>query len=61
MKNFNEQAIIGILLLITAIACGKANSSSKRAEVVPSPLSGYVCFVIVDDDGKTVGGNCVKD
>ncbi len=52
---------IAILFLVLSNSCGSAKSSSRRADIIPSPKSGYSCFIVVDDDDKPVGGNCVKD
>ncbi len=48
------------IALLLLVGCAKAQSSSRRAEEIPSPRSGYTCFVILDEDGKAVGGNCVR-
>jgi len=57
MKNI----IALIVLVLFSSACGKATANSSRAEVVPSPMSGYTCFVIYNGEGVAVGGNCVKE
>ena len=49
-----------LLASLPSCSAGKA-SDGARAEVVPAPMSGYTCFVVKDGDGKSVGGNCVKD
>ena len=48
------------ILILSILACGSAGSNDNRAESIPSPMSGYKCFVIISD-GKSVGGNCVKE
>jgi hypothetical protein len=59
--RLNKTLLIGILTMTALGSCGKANSDSTHAETVMSPRAGYTCFVIRDNDGKAVGGNCVKD
>lgn len=54
--------LVGLTVLIAVIAsCGRANSDSTHAEVIPVSQVGYTCFVIKDSDGKAVGGNCLKN
>ena len=43
-------------------SCAPAKGSGMaRAERVPSDQSDYVCFIVRDEDGKAVGGNCVPN
>lgn len=50
---------IAICLLI---GCADARSGNNpSAERVFTSETGYVCFLIRDDEGKGVGGNCVKE
>lgn len=49
--------LIGILLG----SCGRANSGDSRVEVVQPNISGYICFVIKDAGGTSVGANCLKN
>ena len=52
-----------ILLMQLAIAsCGKANSAnSSYAELIQSNMTGVQCFLIRDENGKAVGGSCVRE
>jgi hypothetical protein len=53
-----------IMIMICGLmmnACGKARGDSTRADVIPSPVVGYKCFIIYDSNGTAVGGNCVKE
>ena len=53
--------LLGIILLIV-LSCGKANSSDRaKAERVFTDQAGYTCFIIRDESGQAVGGNCLKD
>jgi hypothetical protein len=61
LKRAAKSAAI-IAILILASSCGQSSASSgARAEVVIAPLSGYQCFVIRDENGAAVGGNCVRE
>lgn len=42
-------------------SCGRAESDGSHADQVAAPIAGYRCFIIRDNDGKGVGGNCVKE
>lgn len=48
-------------LLMMLYSCSKIVASSSRAETVFVAKPGYVCFIVRDDDGKGVGGNCVRE
>lgn len=50
-------------VLIFLSACGtKAKAGDQaRAERVAVDQAGYTCFVIRDENGRAVGGNCVKE
>ena len=54
-----KTAILAVLILVM-LSCGKVNSSDDGATLIPSPISGYKCFLI-KSDGKAVGGNCVRE
>jgi hypothetical protein len=55
-------SITSILYILTASACGKVKAGpGARAERVFMDQAGYTCFIIYNDDGDAVGGNCVKD
>ena len=53
--------LFGIGVALLSLSCGKAQSSTKRAEIIPSPTSGVTCYAIIDDNEKVVGGNCLRD
>jgi hypothetical protein len=53
--------LIVVAMLLGGSGCGKASASVARAETIPSPVSGYTCFIIYNGDGVAVGGNCVKN
>jgi hypothetical protein len=52
-----------LLILISLFpACGTAKSADRpRAERVFVDQAGYVCFIIRDENGTAVGGNCIKE
>jgi hypothetical protein len=53
-----------VLLSISIIfnACGSAKSAeAPQAERVYTDQAGYTCFIIRDENGTAVGGNCIKD
>ena len=59
-----ELSIITAILLISFLinGCANANSSDRpTAERVFTTESGYVCFIIRDETGKGIGGNCLRD
>lgn len=57
MKN-----LILSLALIFVCGCGVVKASGMaRATNIPVDRSGYTCFLILDDEGKAVGGSCVKE
>lgn len=50
------------LLACSLSSCANAQSSDRpTAERVFTTEVGYVCFIVRDEQGKGVGGNCVKD
>lgn len=50
------------LIQFAASSCGNAHSANtKYAELIQSNKPGYSCFLIYDENGKAVGGSCVKD
>lgn len=53
-----------ILGSLMPMSCGQQalSSSSTHAELIPlTGGSGYTCFVIKNENGAAVGGNCIKD
>lgn len=55
-------ACVFLVSLIGPSGCSEPKASSNiSAAVIAAPLSGYTCFALLDDTGKAVGGNCVKD
>lgn len=64
MNNLSNLLILLFLYAILAFAegCGnihnaKANGTA-RAQYIPGP-AGVSCFGIIDEQGRTVGGNCL--
>jgi len=53
--------LISLLVQLAISSCGKLNASGARAEIVMPLISGVTCYIIRDDDGKGVGGNCLKN
>jgi uncharacterized protein YceK len=54
--------IMFFILMILISGCGSAKSADRpKAERVFTDQSGYTCFIIRDENGTAVGGNCVKD
>jgi hypothetical protein len=52
--------MIGCLLILSA--CGKVKAGQgARAERVFTDQAGYTCFIVYNDDGEGVGGNCLKE
>ena len=50
------------LCCLALSACGVAKSSDRaRAERVFTDQAGFVCFIIRSEDGKAIGGNCVRE
>lgn len=50
------------ILLLLLVGCGNARAGrAPGAERVFTTEPGYTCFLIRDDEGKGVGGNCVKE
>lgn len=56
---------VGIVVtgaLLFSLGCAKVRAEGRpTAERVFSTESGYTCFIIRDESGKAVGGNCVGD
>jgi hypothetical protein len=70
MKDFRATAralgiklpAIGLALMLLIGGCAKAHSGGRpEAERVFMDQAGYVCFLVRDEDGKGVGGNCVRE
>lgn len=56
-------SLISMFIQIGILSCGSYNQSragGARAENLSSPMPGYSCFIIRDDNGVGVGGNCVQ-
>lgn len=55
-------SLTGLIYIFSASACGKVNATDQsQAERVYTTQAGYTCFIIRDEEGKAVGGNCLKD
>lgn len=52
-----------LLVTMTLLeSCGPAKAQGGViAELVPAPASGYRCFVIKNENGSPIGGNCVRE
>jgi hypothetical protein len=62
MKIFMIVSMMVVMGSIAFVSCGTIKASDARAERIISPtLPGYTCFIVRDDDGRGVGGGCVKD
>lgn len=64
MKRLNIWPVIfGIITIaIFQSGCGKANSSDRAsADRVFTDQAGFTCFIIRDENGTAVGGNCIKE
>lgn len=49
-------------VLVMVNSCGQATSQDRaRAERVFNDQAGYTCFLVRDEAGKAVGGNCLRD
>ena len=54
--------LVSFLLIPSIISCAKVQASNNpSAERVFTTEAGYVCFLIRDDEGKGVGGACLKE
>jgi hypothetical protein len=57
-------AMTGLSILVQFVfaSCGTAKAvNSSYAESIQSNRSGYTCFLIRNESGVGVGGNCLKD
>ena len=65
MDSFKKHVSKGLILLILLLplqGCSKVTAAGNpRAERVGTTEAGYVCFIIRDENGVGVGGNCVAD
>lgn len=55
--------ISGVLTIASgalAISCSPSKAGSARGELIPSH-PGYTCFIVRDENGTAVGGNCLKE
>ncbi len=70
MKDFRATAlalgiklpplVVGLALLL--VGCADARSSGRpQAERVFMDQAGYACFLVRDEDGRAIGGNCVRE
>jgi hypothetical protein len=51
-----------VLLALSLSACGKVKAGpGARAERVFVDQAGYTCFIIFNDDGDALGGNCLRE
>ena len=49
-------------LVLLLVGCADARSSGRpEAERVFTDQPGYACFLVRDEDGRAVGGNCVRE
>ncbi len=54
--------LLSIIIQFIASSCGTAKAvNTKYAEGIQSNIPGYQCFLIYDETGKAIGGNCVKE
>lgn len=54
--------IFPFAFFLFVVGCSDARSSGRpEAERVFTTQAGYVCFLVRDEDGRAVGGNCVRD
>jgi hypothetical protein len=53
--------IMTFVLGINVGSCGKLYSDDAAAVIIRTDQPGYTCFVIRDESGKAVGGNCIKN
>lgn len=53
---------VWLAVILFCVGCSNARGGNgPSAERVFSSETGFTCFLIRDDEGKGVGGNCVKD
>ena len=57
----NLLASLGVVVLL-ASGCSQLHAEGRpTAERVYSTEANYTCFIVRDETGKAVGGNCVAD
>jgi hypothetical protein len=57
-----DKVLLMLVVIVGLLACGKVKSSDRaKAERVFTDQAGYTCFIVRDEDGKAVGGNCIKE
>lgn len=62
MKNLIFVFVVSVIVNVIISACGTARAvNTNYAESIQSNLPGYTCFLIRDENGRGVGGSCVKD
>jgi hypothetical protein len=60
--TFGLMTLLSIIIQFIASSCGTAKAvNTKYAEGIQSNIPGYQCFLIYDETGKAIGGNCVKE
>lgn len=61
-KSVLTVGVVVVGALLFSLGCAKVRAEGRpTAERVFSTESGYTCFIIRDESGKAVGGNCVGD
>jgi hypothetical protein len=62
MKNIMTVTVLSVLVQLVVSSCGQVKAvNTKYAEAIQSNMPGYQCFLIYDETGRAVGGNCVKE
>lgn len=63
MRNELRNLILGSMFVAVALAgCSDARSGGRpEAERVFVADAGYTCFLVRDENGVAVGGNCLRD
>lgn len=55
----SKKNLFCLLIVVIALSgCGSAKAGSARADLIPGP-SRVNCYLIRDDEGRGVGGNCI--
>ena len=52
------RALIAAFLALTCTTCSDGTATTLTADTIPGP-PGYTCFAVMED-GRAVGGNCIK-
>lgn len=65
LKKFVEDTkkiFFSVFLILLLPSCAKLHAEGRpTAERVFSTEANYVCFIVRDETGKAVGGNCLAD